>query len=118
MNQIIPSFEANETAANLAPEESELSVAKLTLVPSSKVLTPGLQEAKVRFEVSVLERIDIKKEEMVTADLFLLQIENYVIAEEVYEDGKINPHKLAPVSRLAGQDYSKLGEIFSLARPK
>ena len=111
-------FEANETAANLAPEESELSVAKLTLVPSSKVLTPGLQEAKVRFEVSVLERIDIKKEEMVTADLFLLQIENYVIAEEVYEDGKINPHKLAPVSRLAGQDYSKLGEIFSLARPK
>ncbi|MBP7085630.1 MAG: flavin reductase family protein [Enterococcus sp.] len=111
-------FEANETAANLAPEESELSVAKLTLVPSSKVLTPGLQEAKVRFEVSVLERIDIKKEEMVTADFFLLQIENYVIAEEVYEDGKINPHKLAPVSRLAGQDYSKLGEIFSLARPK
>ena len=41
-----------------------------------------------------------------------------MIAEEVYEDGKINPHKLAPVSRLAGQDYSKLGEIFSLARPK
>lgn len=111
-------FEANQTAANLPPNESELSVANFQLVPSSRVSVPGLKEAKVRFEVSLLEKVDIKQGDEITADFFLLQVENYVIANQIYEDGKINPHQLAPVSRLAGQDYSKLGEIFSLQRPQ
>lgn len=109
--------EANQTAATLAPHESELTVANFTLVPSKSVKTPALKEAKVRFEVTVHEQIEIKKGESVTADLFILHIENYVIDEDVYEEGKINPHKLAPVSRLAGHDYSKLGEIFTITRP-
>lgn len=111
-------LEANQTAANLAPHESELSVADFQLVPSKRVSVPGLKEAKVRFEVSLLEKIEIKQDEVITADFFLLQVENYVISNQIYESGKINPHRLAPVSRLAGQDYSKLGEIFSLERPK
>lgn len=109
--------EANQTAATLGPHESELTVADFTLVPSKSVKTPALKEAKVRFEVTVHQQIEIKKGETVTADLFILNIENYVIDEEVYEEGKINPRKLAPVSRLAGHDYSKLGEIFTIIRP-
>ena len=33
------------------------------------------------------------------------------------EEGKINPKKLAAVSRLAGNSYAEIGEIFDLARP-
>lgn len=109
--------EANQTAANLAPNESELTVANFELVASKGIQTPALKEAKIRLEVTVHEHVTIKKDEKITADFFLLKVENYVISEEVYEDGKINPHKLAAVSRLAGHDYSKLGEIFTIARP-
>ncbi|GGI66226.1 flavin reductase family protein [Enterococcus alcedinis] len=109
--------EANQTAAALEPHESELSVADFEVVPSESVQTPALKEAKIRLEVTVHDRIEIKKEQQVTADLFLLKVEKYVIAESVYEEGKIDPEKLAPISRLAGHDYSKLGEIFTLIRP-
>ncbi|MHC5269586.1 flavin reductase family protein [Enterococcus sp. LJL98] len=110
-------LEANQTAANLAPTESELSVANFHLVPSRQVAVPGLKEAKVRLEVTLLEAIEVQGATGVSADLFLLKVENYVIANQIYEAGKINPKSLAPVSRLAGQSYSKLGEIFDLARP-
>lgn len=109
--------EANQTAAALEPHESELSVADFEVVPSESIQTPALKEAKIRLEVTVHDRIEIKKEQQVTADLFLLKVEKYVIAESIYEEGKIDPGKLAPISRLAGHDYSKLGEIFTLIRP-
>lgn len=109
--------EANQTAAALEPHESELSVADFEVVPSESIQTPALKEAKIRLEVTVHDRIEIKKAQQVTADLFLLKVEKYVIAESVYEEGKIDPEKLAPISRLAGHDYSKLGEIFTLIRP-
>lgn len=109
--------EANQTAATLEPHESELSVADFEVVPSESIQTPALKESKIRLEVTVHDRIEIKKEQQVTADLFLLKVEKYVIAESVYEEGKIDPEKLAPISRLAGHDYSKLGEIFTLIRP-
>lgn len=109
--------EANQTAAALEPHESELSVADFEVVPSESVQTPALKEAKIRLEVTVHDRIEIKREQQVTADLFLLKVKKYVIAESVYEEGKIDPEKLAPISRLAGHDYSKLGEIFTLIRP-
>lgn len=109
--------EANQTAAALEPHESELSVADFEVVPSESIQTPALKEAKIRLEVTVHDRIEIKKAQQVTADLFLLKVKKYVIAESVYEEGKIDPEKLAPISRLAGHDYSKLGEIFTLIRP-
>lgn len=109
---------ANQSAANLPPEISEQTVADFTLSESIKVRPPGLNEAKIRFEVRVHQHVLIKKDETIAADFFILAIEHYLIADEVYEDGKINPHQLQPVSRLAGNDYSKLGELFTLERPE
>ncbi|MBR2680290.1 MAG: flavin reductase family protein, partial [Exiguobacterium sp.] len=40
----------NETAANLAADESELSRTDFTLQPSDMISTPGVKEAKIRFE--------------------------------------------------------------------
>ncbi|EFF25997.1 conserved protein YwrF, partial [Enterococcus faecium E1679] len=40
--------------------------------------------------------------------------------ETVYDDktGRIDPRKLNAVSRLAGNDYAAIGEIFTIARPE
>jgi flavin reductase (DIM6/NTAB) family NADH-FMN oxidoreductase RutF len=108
---------ANQAAALLPAEQSELTVTNFTPVPSQTIGVPGLQEAKIRFETTLYQHIPIIEEET-KVDLLLLKITGYQINEEVYEEGKINPKKLAAVSRLAGNSYAEIGEIFDLARPK
>ncbi|CQR24627.1 hypothetical protein BN1356_00971 [Streptococcus varani] len=51
------------------------------------------------------------------ADLLLLKIEHFHLDEEVFQENHIEDDILKPMSRLAGNDYSKLGEKVSLERP-
>mgnify|MGYP000137859531 FL=1 len=79
-----------------------------------------MTEAKVRFETSLYEHVEIRNKNKVTADLFLLEVQKYHLNETVYDDktGRIDPRKLNAVSRLAGNDYAAIGEIFTIARPE
>lgn len=108
----------NETAATLAPTESEIKRTNFTLTKSSKVNIPAIAEAKVRFECTLEKHVPLGDEETITTDLLIGRIVAIHIAEDVYDDGKIIYEKLQPVGRLAGNDYANLGQIFSLIRPK
>ena len=63
------------------------------------------------------QHIEIKENEQITADLLLLKIKHYQVDESIYDDGRILIEKLKPVSRLAGNNYAKIGDIFTLVRP-
>ncbi len=109
--------EINETAASLPSSESEISLTKLTLVESDLVKVPGVIESKVRMECRLEKAIPLGDEDHVGADLIIGRILKYHIDESVYEDGRINPDKLDPMSRLAGINYARIGEIISMERP-
>jgi flavin reductase (DIM6/NTAB) family NADH-FMN oxidoreductase RutF len=109
-------YEANQTAALLPADQSELTVADFTPIPSESIRVPGLQEAKVRLETTLYQHIPIIEDET-KVDLFLLKITAYQIDEAIYEAGKINPNKLAAISRLAGNSYAEIGKIFDVKRP-
>ncbi|HDJ2857648.1 TPA: flavin reductase family protein, partial [Staphylococcus aureus] len=80
--------------------------------------TPGIQEAKIRFECK-LSQIILLGDELDGADLIIGEIVTYHIDDSIYEgDFKINPHTLQAVSRLAGNDYAKLGGLFTIDRPE
>ena len=52
------------------------------------------------------------------ADLIIGKIVKYHIQDDVYfGDSKIDAKQLKPVARLAGNDYAKLGEQFTIERP-
>ncbi|MGX7025802.1 flavin reductase family protein [Vagococcus hydrophili] len=108
----------NETAANLKHDESELDRTRWTLSPAEEIKVPLLNELKIKMEVSLYQHIPIDDEGSVTADLLLLRVEKYHIQENLYQDGRINPDLLKPMSRLAGNDYGKLGERVRIARPE
>ena len=108
----------NDTAANLPSNESEIELAQLTLVDSVKVNTPGVAESKIRFECELVEALPLGDGEQVGCDLLIGRVVAYHFDEEVYEDGKIDPRKLGAISRLAGNDYAKIGEIFTMERPQ
>lgn len=108
----------NETAAPLAYGDSELSRTELLLVTSTTIKTPGIKDAKMRFECKLSQMI-LLGDALDGADLIIGEIVTYHIDKSIYEgDFKINPHALQAVSRLAGNDYAKLGETFTINRPE
>ncbi|MEC1177418.1 flavin reductase family protein [Metasolibacillus meyeri] len=110
--------QVNETAASLPVIESEIARAQLTLIDSQQIEVPGIQEAKIRMECRLVQTVPLMNGEEQTGDLFIGEIVQFHIDEAIYHEGRIDPRKLNAVSRLAGSDYAKIGEIFSLERPK
>ncbi|MEK5176149.1 flavin reductase family protein [Heyndrickxia sp. FSL W8-0496] len=108
----------NLTAASLPPNQSEIKLAELTLVDSEKLKVPGVNESKVRMECTLEHSLEIGENGLIGCDLIIGKIVHFHIDEEIYEDGRINQAGLAAVSRLAGTNYSKIGEVFSIERPK
>ncbi|WP_405111313.1 flavin reductase family protein [Paenibacillus sp. FSL K6-1217] len=104
--------QVNMTAAPLPPDQSEVSLAGLTPVDSLHIGVPGIKEAKVRMEC-VLEHCL----ELPNNDLIIGRIVQFHLDEAIYEQGRINPVALGAVSRLAGNHYAGIGEIFEIERP-
>lgn len=109
--------EINKTAANLAAHESEIDVTALTLVDSLIVDVPAVAQCKARFECKLVQALELGEGDSVGCDLLIGRIVAYHFAEEVYEDGKIDADKLQAISRLAGNDYAKIGDVFTIERP-
>ncbi|GGA78138.1 flavin reductase family protein [Ornithinibacillus halotolerans] len=109
----------NKTAATLAPDKSEIEISSLTLLPSEVITVPGVKEAKVRMECVLEINITLEgSDEAPGTDLIIGKVVRYHINENVYENGKIDHEKLAAVSRLAGSNYAKIGDVFAIERPK
>ncbi|OBW53485.1 hypothetical protein A9986_15040 [Solibacillus silvestris] len=110
--------QVNKTAANLPPDESEIAVAGLSLVKSEKIDVPGVKEAKVRLECVLEKALELGgDDENAGCDLIVGKVVYYHIEESLYEDGRIDPKGLGAISRLAGNDYAKIGEQFTIERP-
>lgn len=108
----------NKTAASLPPDQSEIELAQLTPVKSIKVSTPGVREAKIRMECRLEHSLEVGGEDSPGCDFIIGRIVQYHIESDLYESGRIDSKGLAAVSRLAGNNYAKIGEIFEIERPK
>lgn len=109
--------DANQTAAMLSHEESELERTNFETVDSVEVSVKGLKQSKVRFEAVLYDDIVIEKDGQPISDLLLLEVKYYHFDEGIYDDGYINKEELKAVSRLAGNDYAEIGHTFTIERP-
>ncbi|CUK39274.1 conserved hypothetical protein [Listeria monocytogenes] len=112
--------EMNKTAARLAPDVSEIDKTSLHLEKVPGMKTPKISEANIVLTAKLEQIIPIKNDAgEVVSDLILARILTYDFADEVFdsEHHYILPEKLEPVARLAGNDYTKLGDIFRIERP-
>jgi flavin reductase (DIM6/NTAB) family NADH-FMN oxidoreductase RutF len=108
----------NKTAASLPPDQSEIELAQFTTVGSEKISVPGVKEAKVRMECVLEHSLELGGIDSPGCDLIIGKVVQFHIEEDLYEKGRIDQKGLAAVSRLAGTNYAKIGEIFSIERPK
>jgi flavin reductase (DIM6/NTAB) family NADH-FMN oxidoreductase RutF len=107
----------NKTAASLPPDQSEIELGKLTPVESEKITVPGVKEAKIRMECILEHSLELGGSDSPGCDLIIGKVVQFHIENSIYENGRIDPKGLAAVSRLAGTNYAKIGEIFSIERP-
>jgi len=105
--------QVNKTAATLPSTESEVALTDLTPIASSVIAVPGIKEAKIRLECTLEQVVDLNG-----CDLIIGKVVHYHIEKSIYENGRIDHVGLGAVSRLAGNDYAKIGDVFTIARPK
>ncbi|WP_223067700.1 flavin reductase family protein [Paenibacillus caui] len=111
--------EMNRTAANSPPDESELALTALTPVTSDCVSVPGIAEAKIRMECVLEQSVTLAGADgQPGSDLLIARVVRFHVADDIYNNGRIDPEKLNPVSRLAGTYYATLGKRFSVERPE
>ena len=112
--------DANLTSAPLDKDKSERDLTHFTTQQTETSQVPFSQESPVRFETELYDHIDIKTDGQTVSDLILLEITQLYIDETYFdkEKGYVNVAGLKPVSRLAGDNYATLGELFTINRPR
>ncbi|PSL40131.1 flavin reductase (DIM6/NTAB) family NADH-FMN oxidoreductase RutF [Planomicrobium soli] len=105
--------QVNRTAASLPSDKSELDLTDFSLAESEVISVPGVNEAKIRFECQLEQVVELGG-----TRLLIGRVVRFHVDDSIYENGRIHHELLKPVSRLAGTNYAKLGEVFSIDRPK
>ena len=108
----------NASSASLPPEVDEFEYAGVTKAPSLLVKAPRVKESPIHFECELVHHYNIEDHKHGGATIVVGRIIMFHVDESVLlDDFKINQEAYRPIARLAGSNYAKLGEIFSIKRP-
>jgi flavin reductase (DIM6/NTAB) family NADH-FMN oxidoreductase RutF len=102
----------NETAATLAPGESEFERAGVTAVEATAVDAPRVDEAHVSFECTLSESMELGGSTLLFGEVVHAHVD-----DDLLVDGKLDVTKLDAVGRLAGGYYTSTRDRYHLERP-
>lgn len=108
----------NTTSGNFQPNEDEFEITNLTPIDSVSVKPKRVKESLVNLECEMIHHYFIKdKEGNETACVVIGEIKTIHIDDSILsENNRINLDVYKPIARLAGSNYSTLGEMFSIKR--
>jgi flavin reductase (DIM6/NTAB) family NADH-FMN oxidoreductase RutF len=107
----------NTTSQSVAADVNEFDLANVTPIASIYIKPKRVKESLVQFECEMVHHYFIEKHQNGGACIIIGKIITMHIDDSILmENHKINLEKYKPVARLAGSNYSKLGEIFSIKR--
>lgn len=107
----------NKTSQEFLPNEDEFEMAGLTPIDSIKIKPKRVKESPITFECELAHHYSLENHKFGGATMMVGKIIMMHIDQSVLLDNfKINLETYKPVARLAGSNYAKLGEIFSIKR--
>lgn len=107
----------NITSQPIPANENEFELAGLTPIASIKVKPPRVKESPITMECELVHHYTLENHKQGGATIIIGKIVMFHVDESVLLDNyKINLETYKPVARLAGSNYAKLGEIFSIKR--
>jgi flavin reductase (DIM6/NTAB) family NADH-FMN oxidoreductase RutF len=108
----------NASSVNLPPEGNEFEYAGLTPIASDLISPPRVKESPISFECELVHHYSLEGHKDGGATIMIGRIVMFHVDDSVLlPDYKINQETYRPIARLAGYNYAKLGEIFSIKRP-
>jgi flavin reductase (DIM6/NTAB) family NADH-FMN oxidoreductase RutF len=107
----------NITSQSVASDVDEFELAALTPIDSVFIKPKRVKESYVHFECEMVHHYFLEDHKNGGACIVIGKILTMHVADEILMEGnRINLEKYKPVARLAGSNYSKIGEIFSIKR--
>lgn len=109
--------QVNKTSEMVDSQVDEFQLANLTPISSELIKPKRVQEAKAHFECEMVHHYFLEDHTNGGACIVIGKVMMmHVVDEILMENYRINLEKYKPVARLAGSNYSKMGEIFSIKR--
>ncbi len=107
----------NATSQSVAPDVDEFQLVGVTPIASEKIKPMRVKESPISFECEMVHHYFLENHKQGGACVIIGRIVMMHFDESVLLDNyKINMENYKPVSRLAGSNYSKIGELFSIKR--
>lgn len=107
----------NTTSNAVENAVDEFQLANLTPISCELIKPKRVAEAKAHFECEMVHHYFLEDHKNGGACVVIGKVLMMHIADEILlENYRINLDKYQPVARLAGSNYSKLGETFSIKR--
>jgi len=107
----------NTTSQSVPFDVDEFELANLTPINSVFINPKRVKESLVHFECEMVHHYFIENHKNGGACIIIGKIITMHIDDSILlENGKINLEKYKPIARLAGSNYSKIGEIFQIKR--
>ena len=107
----------NSTAQAVAPEVDEFEMVGVTPIPSSVVKPMRVKESPIQLECEMVHHYFLEDHKQGGACVVIGRVVRMHFDESVLlEDYKINLENYKPIARLAGSNYSKIGEVFQIKR--
>lgn len=113
-----PLVDQMNSSAQAVPEEiDEFDMVGVTPIASSLVKPMRVKESLVNFECELVHHYFLEDHKQGGACVIIGRVVRMHFDESVLlEDYKINMEIYKPIARLAGSNYSKIGEVFSIKR--
>jgi len=98
----------HETAINHPPEVDEFTRSGVTPADSEIIKAPRVAESKISMECTVEQILELGSDYLIIG-----QLHRYHVEDNLINNGRINPEKLDPLARMAG-NFGKIGSLFEL----
>ena len=106
----------NACSPEFLPEVDEFGISGLTAVASDLVRPPRVGESKVSMECRLLQIVDVSAKPL-GGSLVIGEVLRFHVAEALIDGFRIDSDGLRAIGRMAGPEYVRTTERFSMIRP-
>lgn len=103
-------------ATDFEMDVDEFDVSGLTPVDSITVAPPCVKESKVSLECKLHTIVEVGGENPGAGFVVIGEVVMFHVDDDIYSNGRIDLEALKPVGRLAGNNYSRINDVFTVVR--
>lgn len=107
----------NLTSPEYPPEVDEFVVSGLTPMASDLVRPPRVAESRASMECRLVQVVHVSLKPL-GGSIVLGEVLRFHVADELFENYRIDPDLLRAVGRMGGPTYARTTDRFNLERPK